>query len=91
MGQADKVQRHLKFLDAPSCVIAYQLDGQAVGDSWKTIICILNANRTPQQVIIPDGDYTIVVRDGVVNAEGLGHLKGRVVTVPAQSAMIMKK
>ena len=89
MGQADKVQRHLKFLDAPSCVIAYQLDGQAVGDSWKTIICILNANRTPQQVSIPQGKYTIVVRDGVVNAEGLGQHTGRVVTVPAQSALIV--
>ena len=55
MGSADEVRKHLVFLDAPAGVVAYQLKDNAGGDSWKNIIVILNSQKTPQTVNVPEG------------------------------------
>ena len=89
MGDAEQVRKHLHFLKSPSCVIAFILDGKAVGDSWNKIVCIMNSNRTPQTVTIPEGTYTVVCRDGMACADGLGKLNGGIVTVAPQQALIL--
>jgi pullulanase len=89
MGDAEQVRKHLHFLKSPSCVIAFILDGKAVGDSWSEIVCIMNSNRTPQTVTIPEGTYTVVCRDGMACADGLGKLNGGIVTVAPQQALIL--
>ena len=89
MGSADDVRKHLVFLDAPAGVVAYQLKDNAGGDSWKNIIVILNSQKTPQTVNVPEGSYTMVVANGKVNAGGIGLVSGKTVTVAPQSALIV--
>ena len=89
MGSADEVRKHLVFLDAPAGVVAYQLKDNAGGDSWKNIIVILNSQKTPQTVNVPEGSYTMVVANGKVNAGGIGLVSGNTVTVAPQSALIV--
>ena len=89
MGSADEVRKHLVFLDAPAGVVAYQLKDNAGGDSWKNIIVILNSQKTPQTVNVPEGSYTMVVANGKVNAGGIGLVSGKTVTVAPQSALIV--
>lgn len=89
MGSADEVRRHLEFLDAPKGVVAFQLKDNAGGDSWRNIIVVLNAQKTPQCVDIAEGSYTTVVANGKVNASGLGLVSGNTLTVAPQSAMIV--
>ena len=89
MGSADEVRKHLVFLDAPAGVVAYQLKDNAGGDSWKNIIVILNSQKTPQTVNVPEGSYTMVVANGKVNASGIGLVSGKTVTVAPQSALIV--
>lgn len=89
MGSADEVRKHLVFLDAPAGVVAYQLKDNAGGDSWKNIIVILNSQKTPQIVNVPEGSYTMVVANGKVNAGGIGLVSGNTVTVAPQSALIV--
>lgn len=89
MGSADEVRKHLVFLDAPAGVVAYQLKDNAGGDSWKNIIVILNSQKTPQTVSVPEGSYTMVVANGKVNAGGIGLVSGKTVTVAPQSALIV--
>ena len=89
MGSADDVRKHLVFLDAPAGVVAYQLKDNAGGDSWKNIIVILNSQKTPQTVSVPEGSYTMVVANGKVNAGGIGLVSGKTVTVAPQSALIV--
>lgn len=89
MGSADEVRKHLVFLDAPAGVVAYQLKDNAGGDSWKNIIVILNSQKTPQTVNVPEGSYTKVVANGKVNAGGIGLVSGKTVTVAPQSALIV--
>lgn len=89
MGSADEVRKHLVFLDAPAGVVAYQLKDNAGGDSWKNIIVILNSQKTPQTVNVPECSYTMVVANGKVNAGGIGLVSGKTVTVAPQSALIV--
>ena len=90
LGNADLVRKHLEFLDAPEGTVAYRLKNYAGRDDWRDIIVILNANKADTEVAIPEGNYTIVCCDGVINEQGLGTLKGSKALVDAQSALILK-
>ena len=89
LGSADLVRNDLEFLDTPEKVVAYRLKGNAGNDSWRNITVILNAGRADTEVTIPEGNYTIVCCDGVINENGLGNLQGSKVIVDAQSALII--
>lgn len=90
LGNAEAVRQHLEFLSAPSGVVAFRLKNHAGGDAWNNIVVILNANRTPQTISIPMNQYTAVVKDGVVKAEGIGEtINADKVEVAAQRALII--
>lgn len=90
LGSAEAVRQHLEFLTAPSGVVAFRLKNHAGGDAWNNIVVILNANRTPQTINIPQNQYTAVVKDGVVKAEGIGDtINADKVEVAAQRALII--
>ena len=89
MGNADEVRKHLDFLDAPKGVVAFHLKNNAGGDKWKDIIVVLNANKESKDINIPNGNYTIVTKNGKVDSNGLGTVYGNKATVEAQSAMIL--
>lgn len=92
MGNADLVRKHLEFLPVDgSNLVAYRLKEHAGGDSAEDIVVVYNARRQPAKVVIPQGKYTIVCRDGVINLAGLGTVFGSEAVVPAQSALILCK
>ena len=92
MGDAELVRKHLQFLpvDADN-VIAFTIDGQAVGDSWKTILVAFSTNKQSVILKIPSGVFTIACTDGQINEDGLGRIQGSEVLLPPQSALIMYK
>ena len=90
LGDADLVRRHLEFLPVEEpLVVAYRLSGHAGGDAWKEIVVILNAGRKAVPVPVGAGTYTAVVRDGVVDENGLGTMTGPELTVSPESALIV--
>ncbi len=89
LGDAEMVRQHLEFLFTGPCLVAFRLKNNAGGDEWKDIIVVLNANKEPHTIQIPDGNYTVVCKDQVINEEGLGSVKGTQLTVAPQSAMIL--
>lgn len=89
MGSADEVRKNLCFLETPEGVVAYQLKNNAGGDSWKNIIVVLNSQKTPQTVDVPENTYTMVVANGKVDTNGIGLLSGKTLTVAPQSALIV--
>lgn len=90
LGQADLVRKHLEFLPVEGTnVVAYRLKEHAGGDAWKDIIVVLNARKELAKVTVPQGNYTVVCRDGQINMKGLGKIKGAELVVPAQSALIV--
>ena len=89
LGNADLVRKHLEFIDAPESVVAFRLKNYAGRDDWRNIIVVLNANKEPIELTIPDGHYTIVCCDGTINENGLGTITGSRAIVDAQSALIL--
>ena len=89
LANADLVRKHLSFLDAPKGVVAFSLNDNAGGDSWRDIIVILNANKQPTDIHVPEGEYTVVVDNGKVNVNGLGSITGQKATVGGQQAMVI--
>ena len=89
LGKAELVRQHLEFLDAPQNVVAFRLKDNAGGDTWKNIIVVLNANKTPQTIAIPEGSFTVVCQEGVINEEGITTVSGKEVTVAPQSALMI--
>ena len=89
LGSADMVRSHLEFLPVKPGLVAYRLKNYAGRDDWRDIIVVLNANKQSVAVDIPNGNYTVVCRDGVINEQGLGTVSGDKATVNAQSALII--
>ena len=87
MGNAELVRQHLHFLDAPDGVVAFELNGEAVGDDWKTIVVVLNANREEVTINLPEGSYQIALTTNTTaaNSETVTSQTG----IPAQSALIL--
>ena len=69
--------------------MGFILKDNAGGDLWKNIIVVLNGSRKAQTVKVPDGRYTVVCRDGVINEKGIGKIRGSRLTVAPQSALIV--
>ena len=91
LGDAELVRKHLEFIDTDDCVVAFRLKNHAGGDKWEDIVVILNANRKPVSVALPaEGEYTVVVANGAVNAESIETCE-KEVSVAAQTAMILHK
>jgi pullulanase len=89
LGAADLVRRHLEFLDAPRGIVAYRLKDHAGGDPWRDIFVMFNACAEAVAVTVPDGRYTVVCREGVIDEQSTETLSGSVVTVAPQSALIL--
>lgn len=89
MGDAELVKKNMRFLDSPANVIAFTLDGKAVGDSWNTIICVMNSNKSSQEIAIPYGKYSVICRDGMIHPDGIDTHIGKSIVVGAQQAVIL--
>ena len=92
LGDADLIRCHLEFLPVEGHnLVAWRLKEHAGGDAWEDIIVVLNSRREPARMTLPQGTYTVVCKDGVINERGLGRVNGAEVIVPAQSALILYK
>lgn len=90
MGDADKVRQYMEFLPVEgSNLVAFILEDNANGDSWKNIIVAFNSRKEPAKLSIPAGRYTIVCKDGKIKQSGMGQVSGNEIIVPARSAMII--
>lgn len=90
LGDAELIRKHLEFLPVEGTnLVAYRLKDHAGGDTWKDIIVVLNARREVASLSVPEGKYTVVCQNGLVNEKGLATIYGPSLKVAPQSAMII--
>ena len=89
LGNAELVREHLEFLPADDCVVAFRLKDLDGFDTWSNIVVVLNANNHAIEVAVPEGDYTVVCRNILIDENGIDRVSGSKLTVPAQSALIV--
>ena len=91
MPTTKMIQDHLKFIDTnDSLLLAYQINNNANGDSWKDILVLLNGNTAEKVIDLPAGSWTLAVDGNDVNERGIMKITTRV-TVPATTAFVLYK
>ena len=95
MPTTELIAKNLEFINTLSKagtvdgVVAYTLNGKAVGDKWKTIVVIFNANNKFISVDIPNAKWKVICDGEKVLEKGLKDFKGNRFDVPALSAVIL--
>lgn len=57
LPSAESIRGNLRFLDTEPGVVAYQISGTEVGDSWKRVVVIANGNASASRVTLPAGNW----------------------------------
>ena len=92
MTTAEDIARNIVFdNEKRPNVISYSIKNNAGGDSFNEIKLVFNGQEAPIEVKIPHGDWTVIARDGQLNADGLDTTRGGKMTVPATSALILAR
>ncbi|WP_408892599.1 type I pullulanase [Paenibacillus taichungensis] len=85
----EEIEKHVRLLEKGKGLLAYELAGTAVGDSWERIIIIYNAYNETRTISIPSGAWNVVVEQGQAGNETLRTAKDGQVSVPAISMTVM--
>jgi pullulanase len=93
MNTPSAISANLTFLDAPADIVAYELNGKAVKDSWSSIVVISNPNSSAKKVSLPEtGNWKIVVQGDVAGVLTLATLKrSSSISVAAHSTTVLYK
>ncbi len=87
-----EVKANIKFLNGSDTLIAYSINGKAVGDKAKTIVVIHNADTAGATFTLPNsGSWNILAKGSLIGTKTLQVLKSGKVVVPAQSTMVLKQ
>ncbi len=95
MSTTEQIAKNLEFMNPLSKagtahgIVAYTLNGKAVGDKWKKIVVIYNANHKFVTMDIPEGKWKVICDGEKVSEKGLKDFKGSRFDVPAISAVIL--
>jgi pullulanase len=90
LGDAGLVREKLQFIEVDDpCVVAFRIEGLEGIDSAKSLTVVLNGSKKSVKVEIPQGNYTVLAKDGKADAEGLGAYSGDYCAASATSATIL--
>jgi len=76
-----QVREHMTFHDGAG-PIWFQLDGQAVGDDWSTILVAYNGEPEAKRFVLPDGAWNIVVDHERAGVGKIGEASGELLLQP---------
>ena len=84
------MKANIKFLNGTDSLIAYSINGKAVGDKAKTIVVIHNADSANATFTLPNtNSWNIVAKGSQIGTKTLQVLKAGKVVVPGQSTMVL--
>ena len=90
LGDAALVREKLEFIEVDDpCVVAFRISGLEGIDSAKSLTVLLNGSKKNVKVNIPQGNYTVLAKDGKADADGLNAYSGSTISASATSATIL--
>jgi pullulanase len=91
MSASEQIRQNLQFFkEYHTGVVAYSIDGKNTGDSWEKIIVIFNANNTPVEIKLPEGNYQVIAKGLEIEESGLGIFVSGTVAVEPVSMLLLK-
>jgi pullulanase len=90
MTTTSTMKANIKFFKGTDTLIAYSINGKAVGDKAKTIVVIHNADTANATFTLPNANsWNIVAKGSQIGTKTLQVLKAGKVVVPGQSTMVL--
>ena len=90
MTTADQIKANLTFLQTSDPVVAYSLNGAAVGDSWNSIVVAHNPSASAYTLTLPSsGSWQIVATAGKAGVTTISSVTGSTVSVPAGATLVV--
>ncbi len=90
MGDAEAIRENIEFIDFENeNILAYTINGEAVGDSWKRILLIFNGNKVGKRVDIPKGNWKTICQNYKIRLDGMGRNNGTSANLLPYSAYIL--
>jgi pullulanase len=92
MDTVEAVRANLKFVSQPKSVIAYVLNGGAVGDTASSIFVAHNPNKSSVALKLPSsGVWKVVVKGSKAGTATIATVKGSQVSIPGYSTLVLTK
>lgn len=93
MSSSSQVRKNLVFLKEPNNVIAYSINGNALKDTWKTVVVAHNPNSTSVKLTLPSkGDWKVFVQGERAGTAILATLKSASsVVITGQTTLVLEK
>ena len=93
MSSSAQIRKGLVFLKEPNNVIAYSVNGNALRDSWKTVVVAHNPNSSSVKLTLPSkGDWKVVVQGAHAGSAVLATLKSTSsAVVTGLSTLVLEK
>ena len=90
MTTTSATKANIKFFKGTDTLIAYSINGKAVGDKAKTIVVIHNADSANVTFTLPNANtWNILAKGSQIGTKTLQVLKAGKVVVPGQSTMVL--
>ncbi|MBU6341860.1 MAG: type I pullulanase [Bacteroidetes bacterium] len=91
MRNAEQINAKLEFLPVSGSqqLVAYRIQGNANGDPWSDILVLFNGSSEATTYLLPAGNWNVVLDENGMDEKGLRSIRGRKVTIPGISAMIL--
>ena len=70
-------------------MVAFRISGLEGIDSAKSLTVLLNGSKKIAKVEIPQGNYTVLAKDGQADADGIGAFSGSTISATPTSATIL--
>jgi pullulanase len=89
MPETALIQKHLNFTDTnDQHLVSFTLNKNANGDSWKMILVAYNGSSSSRTLTLPEGQWTQVVNENSILAEGIRKVNGTL-NLPGISAAVL--
>lgn len=89
MTTTEMLKENLTFVQTPRNTVGYLLKNNANNDSWKNIFIAFNANLTDESIMIPKGNWNIVVFNDKAGIKTLEKYNGNQIKIPALTTIVM--
>lgn len=89
MMETEEIETRLHFMELPPNMVGYTIDGENLEDTLKELCIIYNANRSRQQVEIPEGTWNVYVNEKNAGTKSLAEKSGKTITIEPLSAIVL--
>lgn len=71
MHTAAQIQKNIQFLTTEAGIVAYTIQGKAVGDTWKKVLVVFNGSNSNKVLSMPKGTWFVKIRENEIKRKTL--------------------